>query len=293
MSLADAFKSLLRDPPPAVAIEVCEAGVASAAVSGAPQLEFRPLARGTIEVSPVKDNILDSDRLFEAIRAVIPAGGKRRTAALVLPDNAARLSVLDFDNFPTDVKEQASLVRFRLKKSVPYEVDSAVVSYDAKAFEGKRTEVIAAIAPLELVARYEAPLRFAGLEPGFVTSSALAALALVADGPLALVAKVSGRVLTLMAVENRRPRVIRSIELEHRTLDDIGADLFQTVVFIEDQLGKRPERVVLIGFGAMFDEARARFGAELGMDVEAARSKFGAASESNAGLLGYLEAVMA
>ncbi len=53
------------------------------------------------------------------------AARKRRDVALILPDFSARISVLDFDQFPTDPKEQASLIRFRLKRSVPFDVESA------------------------------------------------------------------------------------------------------------------------------------------------------------------------
>ena len=41
---------------------------------------------------------------------------KRRDVALILPDYCTRIAVLDFDNFPSDPKEQVSLVRFRLKE---------------------------------------------------------------------------------------------------------------------------------------------------------------------------------
>ncbi len=105
-----------------------------------PEFDFRPLEPGVISVSPLRDNILDPDKLAGAVRAMVPQNGsrKRRDAALILPDSCVRVSVLDFDNFPSDAKEQLSLVRFRMKKSVPYDVESAVLSYHAQAAGGKR-----------------------------------------------------------------------------------------------------------------------------------------------------------
>jgi len=85
---------------------------------------------------------------------------------------------LDFDAFPSDAKEQMALVRFRLKRSVPFDVESAAVSYCAQPAVDKKTEVVAAVAPLEIVSRYEAPFRAVGMLPGLVTTSALAALEL-------------------------------------------------------------------------------------------------------------------
>src|SRR5689334_20991638 len=125
MNLANLFK----EPPPAYAFEISEAGIASASLAKAPSTEFHPLPAGVISVSPLRDNILRPDELAAAVRALAPANGnrKRRDAALILPDNCARVFVLDFDNFPADRHEQLSLVRFRMKKSVPFDVESAAV----------------------------------------------------------------------------------------------------------------------------------------------------------------------
>ena len=83
--------------------------------------------------------------------------------------------MIDFDSFPSDVKEQASLVRFRVKRSVPFDVDSAALSYWAQPVAGKKVDVVVVMAPLEIVSRYETPFRIAGLTPGLVTTSSMAA----------------------------------------------------------------------------------------------------------------------
>ena len=86
------------------------------------------------------------------------------------------MAVLDFDNFPSDAKEQLALIRFRLRKSVPFDVESAAISYFVQPAEGKKFDVVVVVAPLEVVSRYEAPFRAAGMNPGLVTTSSLAAL---------------------------------------------------------------------------------------------------------------------
>ena len=45
------LSSLFKDPPPAYAFEVSEAGIASADVAKAPLTEFHPLTPGTVSVS--------------------------------------------------------------------------------------------------------------------------------------------------------------------------------------------------------------------------------------------------
>src|SRR5258708_39752898 len=173
MNLAAVFK----DRRPAYAFEMSEAGIASAEMSKTPQTGFHPLTPGTILVSPLRDNILMPDELAAAVRSLVPSNGnrRRRDMALILPDYCARVAVLDFDSFPTDAKEQLSLVRFRMKKSVPFDVEAAAVGYWAQTSTGK-VDVVAAVAPVEIIARYEAPFRAVGMNPGFVTTSSLAML---------------------------------------------------------------------------------------------------------------------
>src|SRR5579885_1236141 len=167
MSLVRKLTALVKDPPPAYVFELSEAGISMARIGAHAGITFRPLAPGVISVSPLRDNILIPDDLAAAVRELAPVNGnrKRRDAALVLPDNCVRISVLDFDHFPSDAREQLSLVRFRMKKSVPFDVEEAAVSYWAQAAWDKRVDVVAVVTPLEIVARYEAPFRAAGLNP--------------------------------------------------------------------------------------------------------------------------------
>jgi hypothetical protein len=74
-------------------------------------------------------------------------------------------------------------------------------------------------------------------------------------------------------------------------LEDIAAVVAPTLVYIEDNLGGRAEKLLLCGFGARTEEAGRRFLEELGVEVEALRSPLGAPGEHNAGLLGYLRSV--
>src|SRR5262249_26167732 len=154
--------------------------------------------------SPLQDNVLRADRVSVAIQQIAPSNGakKRRPAAIVLPDYSAKVSLLDFDSFPASVEEQAALVRFRVKKTIPFELDSATVRYFAQpAADGsKKTDVVAVTINLEILARYEALFRNASFHPGDVTTSALAALNLYHHPGVAVIAKLSGQVLTVMAV---------------------------------------------------------------------------------------------
>jgi type IV pilus assembly protein PilM len=297
MNLLHSLASIWRDPPPTLAFELSEAGVAMARMGKGTEVDFRPLDAGVISVSPLRDNILDPEKLAAAVRAMVPQSGgrKRREAALILPDSSVRVSVLDFDNFPSDAKEQLSLVRFRIKKSVPYDVESAALSYHAQAAggHGKRIDVVVAVAPAEIVSRYEAPFRAAAIEPGLVTTSALAALELVKENGTVVVAKLSGRMLTILVVSAGVLKLVRSLELTEAGIAEIATDLYPTLVYIEDHLSAKAEKLLLAGFGRFGGEARDQFAGELLLPVELIHAVEGVAGENNLGLLGYIEAAAA
>ncbi len=293
MSLLPSLSSLWRDPPPALAFELSEAGIAMARTGKSPEFDFRPLDPGIVSVSPLRDNILEPEKFSAAVHALLPQNGgrRRRNAALILPDACARVWVLDFVDFPSDAKEQISLIQFRLKKSVPYDVESAALSYYPQAPGGKtkKHDVVVAVAPMEIVSRYEAPFRAAGAEPGFVTTSALASLDLVNETGTLAVAKLSGRMLTILVVSSGVLKLVRSLELSEPGIAEIAADLYPTFVYIEDQLGAKAEKLLLAGFGRFSAEARDLFARELQLPVELMRARVGVAADNNLGLLGYLQ----
>ncbi len=297
MNLLRSLSALWRDPPPALAFELSETGIAMARAGRTPEFDFRPLDPGVISVSPLRDNIVDPDKFARAVRSLLPHNGsrKRRNAALILPDACARVWVLDFDDFPSDPKEQLSLVRFRMKKSVPYDVESAALSYYAQESVGlgKKYDVAVAVAPMEIVGRYEAPFRAAAVEPGFVTISALAALDLVNETGTVAVAKLSGRMLTILVISSGLLKLVRSLELSEPGIAEIAADLYPTFVYIEDQLGTQAEKLLLAGFGGFGAEARDQFARELRLPVELIRTGLGVAGDNNLGLLGYLQSFAA
>ena len=287
------LKSLLQEPPPAMAFEITEAGITAARIGARAEMSFQPLKPGTLSVSPLKENVNDPDDFSQAVRALVPpqAGRKRKDVALILPDFSTRISVLDFDSFPSDSKEQSSLIRFRLKRSVPFDVESAAMSYWPQSNGHKQVEVVSVIAPIEIVARYEAPFRSMGMNPGLVTTSSLAALELAPEGGLTVVAKISGHVLSVLVRDKGAVRLVRCIELPSTDLDDVSAVLLPTFVYVEDNLGGRAERLLLCGFGQRTDEAQRRFQEELGVEVEPMRSPLGTPGENDAGLLGYLRSI--
>lgn len=289
MSLLDSLPSVFHDPPPAYAFEVSEAGIAFAPSNGT-DIQFHEIEPGVISVSPARDNVLIPELFAAHVASLVPRNGKRRTAALILPDHSARVQVLDFDSFPSDPDEQRALIRFRVRKSVPFDVESAAVSYVVQPAAGaSKIDVVAAVMSLDIVARYEAAFRAAGYWPGLVTTSSLAAVNLLQPDGVVVLAKLSGQVLSVLVNEGARLKLVRTVELENISGDEILAVLFPTVAYIEDELAARPDRLRLCGFGHAGRSFAPEWESELGFPVELLESRFGAPGPYNAGLLGYLE----
>jgi type IV pilus assembly protein PilM len=288
-----ALTNLLKDPPPAYAFELSEAGMACARVAEPAQVNFRPFQAGVLEISPAHDNLRQPQVVEESIQALAPPNGHRkRRAALILPDYCARVAVLDFDNFPADQQEQIALLRFRMKKTVPFDVDSAVVSYAVQSrVEGSKVEVLAALMGAEIVARYESPFRSAGFHPGMVTTSSLAALNLCQPDRITMLVKISGRVLSALVLDGSTLRLVRCVETDGGRPQEIEDVLHPTVAYIEDELKAKPQRIWLCGFGSESEDLARQWNAEWGVDVSPLRSKFGTPGGNDAGLRGYLESV--
>jgi len=293
MSILTSITSLVSDPPPEHIFELSEAGIAYA--RGA-QAGFEEFPEGTLKASPVEDNVLRVDAFSSLLHKIAPmSGAKRRPAALLLPDASVRVSILDFDSFPETPEEQLSLVRFRVKKTVPFDIDSAAVSYYRQpGASGKRAkmEVVAVTVAHEVLARYEALFRSAGFHPGDITISALSALNLYRDAEPAVIAKLAGHTLTVMVVAAGKLKLFRCLTLEDHGGEEAGNDdeirevLFPTFAYAEDELGVPVTRLILCGFLHVPDG--------LPGQREALRAHAGASLANvgpfNAGLLGYLEA---
>lgn len=280
MSILD----ILRDPPPDFVFEVAADGIAMSRTRPPAALQHAPLNPGVIAPSPVKENILDPAAFAEAVLKLTPPSGRgKRRAALILPDNCVRIAVLDFDTLPSKEEERRPLINFRLRKSVPFDIDEAALSYFPQA--GKK--VIVALAPSEIVAHYETPFRAAGFHPGLVTVSSLAMLDLLPLTGSLVLAHQSPGALTVLALSNGVVTIARSLETgdgERDTLDEVIAAVYPTLAYIEDQTHSRPEKLYIAGFGAESEPSTFRLSMELEIPVEPIH-------ESYPGLAGYLASV--
>ena len=153
-----------------------------------------------------------------AVRKALEAVALRsRVVTLIVPDASVRVLLLDFDELPTKPAEALPVVRFRLKKLLPFDADDAAISYQVMSATKDLLRVLAVAMPRELQADYENVVREAGFEPGAILPSTIAALAGLAESDAPQLVVNAGHEGVTTAI------VKGGVLLLHRTVD-LGAD---------------------------------------------------------------------
>jgi type IV pilus assembly protein PilM len=213
---------------PLLAVEIRWGGVVAArsedgtsgVLSAISRVELSPDA---LEPGLKAGNFKERSAVVAAVRKTLETvteKGLGREVTLVVPDATVRVLLLDFDTLPAKASEALPVVRFRLKKLLPFDAEDAAVSYQimsgTNGVAKGQLRVVAVAIPREVLNEYEAVVREAGFEPGAVLSSTLAALSgLPEDTAPALVVNAGPQAVTTAIVE-------AGVLLLHRSVDMSG-----------------------------------------------------------------------
>ena len=243
---------------PAAALEIAPEGVVAASTPAAGQAAV--FAAETLPPMSVLPGLLESNlgsapNVAAAIKSVLGQVQPRvRAVTVVVPDSSVRVFVLDFDSLPTKLEEALPVLKFRLRKSVPFDVEHAGISYQVLSEGSSRLEtqwkVLAAIMPGTVLAEYEAVVRAAGYEPGAVLPASLAVLAAIDSQEALLVANLSARTLTTSIVSGNDVLLYRTVELpleESARQGEIQRAIAVAGAFYEDKLHFKAHRVLYSG----------------------------------------------
>ena len=228
---------------PPVAVELSPEGVLAAALPGsgdAPVYAFAPLPTGALIPGIGEPNIRAAEAVSEAIRSALSQVSPRtRSVTLILPDTAVRVFMLDFDSLPVRASEAVPVLRFRLRKMVPFEVEHAGVSYQGLSQSKTEWKVLTAVLPGPILAEYEAAVRAAGYEPGAVLPSSLAALEAIDSMEAILTANLSPLSLTTSITNGSDLLLHRTLDLPENPalrLSEIQRGIAVAAAYFEDKL---------------------------------------------------------
>jgi type IV pilus assembly protein PilM len=210
----------------------------------------RELAPGAVVPDLMEPNLRDRAAVRTAIEgALAGVGGRSRDVIAILPDTSVRVVLLDFETLPTKREEAEAVVRFRLKKSLPFDPNEARVSYHAQTTE-KGMRAVAAVVLNKVLEEYESAFRDAGYNPGMVMPSMLAALGAADAERPTLVVKVDARTISIAILEQEKLLLFRTLENVRGvtiTGDQLAEEVYPSVVFFQDTYNLNIERVYVAG----------------------------------------------
>jgi type IV pilus assembly protein PilM len=260
-------------PKPKLACEIAAdrvlAGRLSENGSGLEICAAHALAPGSVVPDLVENNV----RQREAVRAGIAealgtVAGRSKDVIAVVPDAAVRVMLVEFDTLPSDQEEALGVVRFRLKKSLPFDVEKAKVSFHAQKFKDE-VKVVAAVGLASVIEDYESIFDEAGYSPGVVLPSMLAALGAADAKRPTLVVKVDAHTTSIAILNEDQLQLFRTLENARGVTisgEQLAEEVYPSVVFFQDTYHLNIERIYVAGLseaGGAAPALRAQTGAEV------------------------------
>jgi type IV pilus assembly protein PilM len=241
-----------RRPP--AAVEIAPEGVLAAAApapGAAPSAAFAALPGGALIPGIAESNLRSPEVVAAALRSALDQVSPRsRSITIVIPDMAARVFVLDFDSLPTKAADVLPVLRFRLRKVAPFDVEQSAVSYQILSQERYAVKVLATIMPSAILHEYEGAVRAAGYEPGAVLPSALAVLAAASADEAILAVNLSNTSITTAIASGNDLLLYRTLDLPaepEARLVEIQRGVAVAAAYYEDRLIAPPTQLHFAG----------------------------------------------
>jgi type IV pilus assembly protein PilM len=251
------FTSLREGTAPPVAVEIAAGRVAAASLErrgGQPvvsQHATELLPDGALVPSLTAPNTHDRAAVMTALNRALEKVGRPRRIGLVVPDAIAKVSLVRFEQVPTRSTDLDQLVRWQVRKSAPFPIEEAQVSYVPALRHADGQEFLVSLARRDVIHEYEALCAEAGAHAGLVDLATFNVVNVLLAGSappahdwlLVNVAADSASIALL-----RGPHVIFFRNRANDTEGTLADLVHQTAMYYEDRLqGAGFSRVVLSG----------------------------------------------
>jgi len=274
--------SWLASPPLDAAIEIAPEAVSIAVLGGRGQnaivqgYAVEPMPGGAVAPSLTAVNMPDREVVVRALRAACDSVGVRpRRVALVIPDLVGKVSLVRFDQTPARRDDLDQLIRWQMKKSTPFPIDDACVTYSAATRGAEGNEFVVVAARREVIREYEGVCEEAGIEAGLVDLATFGVVNLfLSAGPAAtgdwLVVHMRPEYTSIVILRHEDVIFFRNrAEGDEEALQDV---VHQTAMYYQDRLnGRGFTRILLGGLGktqGAVDMARRNLEEHMGSVVE-------------------------
>jgi type IV pilus assembly protein PilM len=220
-----------------------------------------PVPSGVIEFSMLESNLREPDALSAFIRQLLDqAGVRNRRIALTVPDTLAHISVEELPEAAGAKGDVGELLRFRLKKTLPFGVEQARLAY--QALPGKGHSYFTGVMYDEVVSQYETLLEDLGFHVGHVETSTLSLLNLwrpivdkeVPPGSDYFLLNVEEDYFSVAIVRDNQPALLRTLGSRSGhsegvpsvpyQAEELVRELVPTLIYYREKLGGgSPSRV--------------------------------------------------
>ena len=248
----------LTSPVPDAAIQIAPEHVSVAVLGGRggePVVQgfaIEPLPAGAVIASLTAQNVVARPAVADALRRALDRAGVRpRRVSLIIPDIAARVSLLRFEKVPARREDLDQLIRWQIRKAAPFPIEEAALTFDAGAHAADgSTEFIVVMARQDVVREYESVCEDAGMHAGLVDIATLSVLNLflagasVPDGDW-LVIHVQPEYTSVVILRGRDVLFFRNKAGSDG--DGLADIVHQSAMYYQDRLEGRGFSRVLVG----------------------------------------------
>ena len=271
--------SFLASTPASVGVEIAADRVSAVSLvadgSGVAGYGTERLAPGVVTPGVNATNIHDGGAVAAALRSAFDKLGTHpKRVALVIPDTAAKISLLRFEKVPS-ANDLEQLIRWQVRKAAPFKPEDSVLSWvPGVELPGGGREYVVTQARRDIVESYERVCEDAGAQAGVVDLATFNLInAAMAGGGLKgdwLVVHVAQDYATIAVVRGTELIFVRTRTLE--APGDLADLVHQTSMYHEDRLeGGQFSKVMLSGAyqaGQSVDEIRESIEERVGVRVE-------------------------
>ena len=248
MAALTRLRRLLVPSAPTTSIEIAADRVTGLTIGSGPGRAVRGAATevlpdGVLLPTANAANVTDRAAVIEALGQVLKRlPGTPTRVALVIPDSAAKVSLMAFEQIPARAADLDQLVRWQARKTAPFRIEDAQVSYSSGVrLEGGGRELVVSLMRRDIVEEYEAVCADAGAHAGVVDLASFSLVnAVLAGGAVDdadvdwLLVHVAHGYCTVAIVRNGQLILFRNRPAEG---DGNLADLVhQTTMYYEDRL---------------------------------------------------------
>jgi len=254
------------------------------------------MPEGLMLDSFTEPNITDLPAFVETLKRLLASMRHRGGGiGVALPDFVSRVSVLDFETVQAKQEETERMIRWRLKKLLPFDVDLATLrhQYLGRFRTGDKDQhrFLVSIIKADILRQYEAAFKEAGVRTARVGMSSFALWNLYHDHiarevgglPNFALMGISGTKMTVIVFDQGAPHFLRLKDLGRLDADgpdggpgtrSIVKELSASLTFYKENFGRAPVTRVFVtgdfaGLGAAADEAGTAVQAEVSLlDIE-------------------------